>query len=106
MKKISIAVLCLTFLGCSHIGHNTGNMPMFGIPEVEAEWIQNGEPIIFEGKEWYPMDRFYVLLDSELYFKKKYKDIPFFVQKIDVRPYQKIFTKFGRNKFRVFVPEE
>jgi len=35
-------------------------------------------------------------------FKGEYRGVSFFVEKIDVRPYDKIFTKFGRNKFRVY----
>jgi len=106
MKKIVMMAILLGLAGCSHLEQNAGQMAMFQIPEQEAQWIQDGEPIVYEGQQWYPEDRFDVLLDSEVYFKGAYRDVPFFVQKIDVRPYRKIFTKFGRNKFRIFSPGE
>lgn len=106
MKKIVMMAILLGLAGCSHLEQNAGQMAMFQIPEQEAQWIQDGEPIVYEGQQWYPEDRFDVLLDSEVYFKGTYRDVPFFVQKIDVRPYRKIFTKFGRNKFRIFSPRE
>ena len=106
MKKIFYFILCMSLFGCSQLERNTGNMAKFLIPDVEAEWIQNGEPILFEGVKWYPQDRFDVFLDAEVYLKGEYEGAQFFVQKIDIRPYAKIFTKFGRNKFRIFLPRE
>ena len=102
MNKIFLFVLCFVLFGCMHLEQNVGNMAKHAIPDIEADWIQNGEPIEFDEHLWYPQDRFDILLDSEVYFKGEYLGVNFFVEKSDVRPYNKIFTKFGRNKFRVY----
>lgn len=104
MKNICCAAMCMVVvLGCSPLQNNTGRMGRYDVPDVEAQWIQHGEPIIFQDKEWYPQDRVDILLDSEVYLKGEYRGVPFFVGKVDVYPYRKIYTKFGRNKFRIFV---
>ena len=68
----------------------------------EAEWIRNGDPIEFEGEMWYPKDSVETLLDSEVLLLGEYKDVQFFVDKIDVRPYARLYTKFNSKRFRVF----
>jgi hypothetical protein len=88
--------------GCAHSQENIGLMTKYVVPEIEAEWIRNGDPIEFEGQFWYPQDRYDILLDSEVFFLGKYRGVDFFIEKIDVRPYDKLFTKFGRNKFRIY----
>lgn len=106
MKKFMLILMCCVLFGCSQTTYNAGTAGKFSIPSVEALWIQEGRPIEFDGKLWYPQDLFDVLVDSELYFKGEYQEVPFFVEKIDVQPYNKIYTKFGRNKFRIYKPVE
>ena len=43
------------------------------------------------------------LMDSEVFQIGEYKDVQIFVDKLDVKPYQRIYTKFAKNKFRYFV---
>ena len=69
---------------------------------LEAEWIRNGEPIVFENESWYPQDDIENYGDNELYLLGKYKGIEFYVEKMDVRPYNHLYTKFGENKYRLF----
>lgn len=99
---IFFLMMGVVLAGCAHSQENTGLMTKYAIPEVEAEWIQNGDPIEFEGRLWYPQDRYDILLDSEVLFQGKYRGVDFFIEKVDVRPHDKIFTKFGRNKFRIY----
>ena len=70
--------------------------------DVEAEWIRNGEPISFEGEMWYPKDTVETLLDSEVILLGEYRDVQFFVDKIDIRPFARLYTKFHEKRFRVF----
>jgi len=74
----------------------------YDFPEVETQWIRDGEPIKFEEGLWYPQDNVDILLDAEVYSVAEYRDIEVFVGKVDVRPYEQLYTKFGRNKFRSF----
>jgi len=104
MKYISmfllIAVVFLT--GCQTTKRNVGQLHTYRLAASEAEWIRNGEPIEFEGEKWYPADGTESLLDSEGYLTGEYRGVQFFVDKIDVRPYDRLYTKFSKNKFRYF----
>lgn len=99
----SILYFPLSFSGCATQAGNTGNVVGFSTPAVEAQWIRDGEPIEFEGHLWYPADGIETLLDSEVYLVGEYRDVQVFVDKIDVRPYDRLYTKFGKNKFRYFL---
>ena len=73
---------------------------------TEPEWIRNGEPITFEGELWFPADSTENLLDSEVYQVGEYKEIPIYIELMDVKPYGRLYTKFGRHKFRFFERKE
>ena len=94
-----MAVLFLS--GCGSMP-NGGQMESYPAPIQEAEWIRSGEPIEFDGKQWYPQDGIENLLDSEIYLVGEYRAVQFFVEKTDVKPYNRLYTKFGRNRFRYF----
>ncbi len=104
LNKTILLLMCVMIMtGCSsHTRGNVGLMPVFSAPKEEAEWIRNGDPLEIEGDLWYPQDFFDVLLDSEVYLVGEYKGVQVFVNKIDVRPYDRLYTKFAQNKFRVF----
>lgn len=74
--------------------------------EPEAEWIQKGEPIEFQGQWWYPADDVENLLDTEVYSAGEYKGVQIFIEKTDVFPYERVYTKFAKNKFRYFRKNE
>ena len=99
-------VLYLAFLfGCNSIvgaGGNVGQVQSYPAISVEAQWIRNGDPIEFENELWYPQDGVETLLDSEVYLLGEYKGVQFFAEKVDVRPWERLYTKFGRNKFRYY----
>ena len=95
-------LLFLSMVGCQSAGGNVGHLQSYPMKATEAEWIRNGEPIEFEDESWYPADDIESFLDSEVSLVGEYQDIQFFIDKIDVRPYERLYTKFGRNKFRFF----
>lgn len=89
--------------GCvSSSGSNGGQLESFSFMLPEAEWIRNGDPIEYDGKLWYPQDETENLIDSEVYLLGEYRGVQFFIEKIDVKPYDRIYTKFSRNRFRYF----
>ncbi len=90
------------FQGCTTATGNEGKFQNILPPSQEAQWIQNGDPLEFEGEYWYPQDDVEVLTDAEVSLIGNYQGVPFFVEKVDVRPYSRLLTKFSRNKFRVF----
>jgi len=100
--------MSLLFAGCTdgrRIG-NFGTMETYPLMSSEAEWIRNGEPIEFEGEFWYPKDGVDGLLDSEVFIIGEYRGVQYFVDKVDVRPYARLYTKFAKNKFRFFEKED
>ncbi len=97
-----ISFLLFVLIGCQTSKGNVGQMQSYSFYAVEPEWIRNGEPILFEGNEWYPSDGIENLLDSEVYSLGEYRGVLFFVEKTDVRPYARLYTKFDKNKFRYF----
>lgn len=97
-----VCLFLAALAGCSSVDGNTGNMPMYGIADEEALWIRNGEPLLYEDEPWFPQDRVDVLMDSEVSLLGVYRDVQFFSTKTDVRPYNRLYTKFGKNQFRIF----
>ncbi|MBN1870214.1 MAG: hypothetical protein JW847_06555 [Candidatus Omnitrophica bacterium] len=96
--------LFFLFTGCQSAAPkgNVGHVHSYPIPTIEADWIRNGDPIEFENALWYPADDIEAFIDSEMAMMGEYKGVPFYIDKVDVRPYNRIYTKFGRNQFRFF----
>lgn len=95
--------LMLVSFSCAHVEDgNNGQMQSYPFPVIEAGWIRNGEPLVYEGDKWYAVRDVEYMMDSEVYQIGEYKDVQIFVDKLDVKPYQRIYTKFAKNKFRYF----
>ena len=90
--------------GCTSItsGNNDGQLQSYSAPAIESEWIRNGDPIEFDGYKWYPVNDFEVLQDSEVFQVEEFKGVQIFVEKIATKPYDRIYTKFDKNKFRYY----
>lgn len=89
--------------GCTTVNPgNDGQVQSYPAPVIEAGWIRNGEPIEYDGSKWYPVNDFEVLDDSEVFQVTEYKGVQVFVEKIAIKPYERIYTKFDKNKFRYF----
>ncbi|MBF0489733.1 MAG: hypothetical protein HQL15_03835 [Candidatus Omnitrophica bacterium] len=96
-----IASVCL--LGCAHSPNdNEGQLQSYPAPVIEPAWIRDGEPVEFGGQKWYPVNDVEILLDSEVYQIGEYKGVQVFVDKVDTKPYERIYTKFAKNKFRYY----
>ena len=99
-------ILVFSTVGCNHVKGNVGNMPKYGFMATEPEWIRNGDPLEHEGEFWYPQDTYDTLLDQEMFLLGRYKGTEYFIDKIDVKPYNRLYTKFGHNKFRVYLKKK
>ena len=94
-------------LGCAHgSSDNEGQLQSYASPSIEAAWIREGGPIEYGGLRWYPVNDVEVLLDSEVYQIGEYKGVQIFVDKVDTKPYRRLYTKFSKNKFRYFEKKE
>ena len=98
----SFVISAVSFTGCGALENKESRLQIYSLPDKESDWIRNGEPIEFEGERWFPQDDVVVLLDSEVFLLGEYRGVNFFVEQIDIRPYQRLYTKFGHNKFRIF----
>ncbi len=99
-------MLSVLMAGCSSLPGNDGQVQTYPAPVVEAVWIRDGQPIEYDGYKWYPVNDYEVMEDSEVYQIGIYKGVQIFVEKTDTKPYDRIYTKFDKNKFRYFERRE
>ena len=104
LKSFFIFLFLFNIAGCVTVKEST-ERPKSNPIGTEADWIRNGESFEFEGELLYPQDEYEVLLDSEDFRVGNYQGVNFFIEKIDVRPYNHLYTKFDRNKYRIFTKE-
>ena len=106
-RRIRLGLLWFIIIGflggCTTVSPgNDGQVQSYTAPVIEPEWIRNGEPIEYDGNKWYPVNDFEILQDSEVFQIAEYKGVQIFVEKIATKPYERIYTKFDKNKFRYF----
>ena len=100
---LAAALMSATLTGCqAGAAGNKGKMQTYPVGEREAEWIREGQPIPFENESWYPTDNIEVFTDREMILMGEHKNVQFFTDKTDVRPFDRLYTKFSRNQFRIF----
>jgi len=103
LLMITVCLSMFFFSGCRSTKGNVGNLHAYSFDDNEAQWIRDGEAIEFEGDLWGPQDDTERLLDSEVSLVGEHKGVQFFIDKIDVRPYKRLYTKFGRTQFRYYI---
>jgi hypothetical protein len=91
--------------GCS-FPKSGDNVMVVPVPISEPAWIRSGEPIQFEGENWYPTDEVENLMDNELDEAGTYRDVTFFLAKTDVKPFDRIYTRFAKGRYRAFEKRE
>ncbi len=105
MKKILMAVLFLVtgvVAGCV-MPQRDDNQGLITVTQLtEPVWIRNGEPVSFESEDWFPTDEVENLLENEVFQIGMYRDMPLFVERADVRPFERLYTRFSRNRYRAF----
>jgi hypothetical protein len=100
---VLVMVGALGFAGCSSgNAGNKGQLQSYPAPVIEAGWIRNGEPVVLQGQQWFPVRDVETLMDSDVYQIGEYKGVQIFVDKLDIKPYERIYTKFAKNKYRYF----
>lgn len=98
---------CIVLGGCAaRAGGNTGNVQSYAFQNIEPEWIRNGDPIKFDGLLWYPEDGIETMTDIEVMPVFEQNGTTIFIDRIDVKPYDRLYTKFGINKYRYFKPRK
>jgi hypothetical protein len=93
-------IMCFILIGCVSSGVRVSEI--YPAPNLEPEWIRNAEPVEFENELWHPVDDLENLLDEEMLPIGVFRSVQFFVEKKDIKPYERLYTKFGKHKYRVF----
>ncbi len=106
-NKNNLFLCCYVFLTCCFIGcvstvGNDGQLQSYSFATVEPQWIRDGEPIEFDQELWYPADDTENLTDNEVTLLTEHRGVQVFIDEKDVKPYHRLYTKFGKNKFRYF----
>ncbi len=103
-RVMAFALVSMFMLGagCASTGGNTGIVQSYAFASVEPLWVRNGEPVVYDGKKWYPRDDVEILQDSEIFLIGEYRNVQIFVDKLDVKPYERLYTKFGINRYRYY----
>ncbi|MBF0121894.1 MAG: hypothetical protein HQL21_00630 [Candidatus Omnitrophica bacterium] len=105
MRKIGLIclwVLLVPFMGCVTTPKAGDADASYAKVSDEPEWIRNGEPVEFEGEMWYPTDELENLLSSEVYLMGEFRGVRFFIDRADVKPLVRLYTYFGKNRYRAF----
>jgi hypothetical protein len=100
--RFFFATTVIFLVGCGTTSSRTYKDVAYIAPAVEVSWIRNGLPLIFENERWIPQDDIDVMTDQEVYLLGEYQEVQVFVEKTDVRPYNRLYTKFGENRFRLY----
>jgi len=97
--KFGILFLLITIFGCASYepGKFRGDFPI-----KESAWIKEGQPIIFENQSWYPTEDIENLLDSEMDLLGQYNEVPFYIERSQIKPFNRVYTKFGNHQYRLF----
>lgn len=102
MKIVYTFILIFMLVGCVSPGTKKNSYDIYDTPDLEAQWIRDGMPIDYAGTLWYPVDDIESFTDSEMLKIGEHNGVPYFVDRVDIKPYNRLYTKFGRNKFRYY----
>jgi hypothetical protein len=104
MKRIGLlclVVVCLVGQGCTGLARSSRS-ELSAVPLAEADWIRNGEPVEFEEELWYPTDELENLLSEEVFLIGEIRGVEVFIDRADVKPFERLYTRFRPNRYRAF----
>lgn len=107
--KANITVLFLVLnlaliAGCKF--PQSDNTLSVAAPLDEPSWIRDGEPIEYGGDKWYPTREIERFMDNEVYKAGEYRGVVFFLDKADVKPFERLYTRFAKGRYRAFERRE
>ena len=100
-RIIFLGIAALLAAGCAMPAKSldTGGIDA---PLSEPVWVRNGEPMQMEDAAWYPTDEVENLLDQEMFRLGQYHGVDVFIERTDVKPFARLYTRFAKNRFRAF----
>ncbi len=103
IRRVLPVLFCLAVMaGCGLPRHADETGVVTAAQLAEPLWIRNGEPVVFDGEDWFPTDEVENFLDGEIYQAGTYREVPLFIEKTDVRPFDRVYTRFAKNRYRAF----
>ncbi len=100
---IALMLCAIIFTGCA-TGSWSRRSKDYAIKE--ADWVREGKPIIYESKSWYPTEYIENHLDKEMEYIGEFQQLPFYVELRQIKPYNRVYTKFNYHKYRLFTLKE
>lgn len=97
---ILFVLLVFMAVGCAG-GQAVGRRADYAIKE--ADWVREGKPVIYENKNWYPSEYIENHLDNEMERIGEFQEVPFYVERRQIKPFNRLYTKFDYHKYRLFI---
>lgn len=106
MKRLWAVVILMTLTGagCGMPSRGLDGNVNVSVVAMEPEWIRNGEPIEMEQTSWYPTDEVERLMENEVVRIGQFRDVAVLVERVDVKPYARLYTRFEKGRYRAFEP--
>ncbi len=103
VKCILVVFLAVVLAGCIA---GSGGRRNVDYAIKEAGWIKDGKPIIHDNRSWYPTEYIENHLDGEMEYVGEFQSVPFYVERRQIKPYNRVYTKFDYHKYRVFLAKK
>ncbi len=98
-------LVILVSAGCMRPPQSVNTLAEASLPLTEPVWVHNGEPIEMEGGVWFPTREVERFMDSEMFLIGKIRDTNVYVERTDVKPYARLYTRFDQGRYRAFEPK-
>ncbi len=105
-KEILNTMLALLIFGFAGCAANQSGALNKDFTTREAGWVKEGKPIIFESRSWYPTEYIENHVDSEMDYVDQFQNVPFYVERRQIKPFDRIYTKFDYHKYRLFIEKK
>jgi hypothetical protein len=96
MKNLICILTVLFLFGCA------SSKPISTLSYSEPNWVREGEAIELEGKSWYPLDVIEHFQDDEMLRVGEFRNESVYVERRDVKPYDRLYMKIDVLTFRAF----
>lgn len=105
-KGLLTTILALLVLGAAGCATNQSGAFNKDFSTREAGWVKEGKPIIFGSSSWYPTEYIENHLDAEMEYVDQFQNVPFYVERRQIKPFDRIYTKFDYHKYRLFLEKK
>ncbi|MBF0388271.1 MAG: hypothetical protein HQL20_10565 [Candidatus Omnitrophica bacterium] len=99
---LTMVLLLCAGAGCAGSSRALDNGVNSGAPLTEPDWIRNGEAIELENNIWFPTREVERFMDGEMFRIGNYRGVEVFIERTDIRPFARLYTRFDQGRYRAF----